>query len=59
MKDLDEEELPSLVLEVLDLLLKSPGSAAKKHSGGKGPQAAMFAFIKECLMSSSWRVLLA
>jgi hypothetical protein len=58
MNDLDEEELPSLVLEVLDQLLKNGGSAAKKQSGWKGPQAAKFAFIKECLMSSSWRVLL-
>jgi len=58
MNDLDEEELPSLVLEVLDHLLRGGGSAGKKQSGGKGSQAAKFAVIKECLMSSSWRVLL-
>ena len=58
LNDLDEEELPSLVLEVLDQLLKIQEKAVKTASAWKGPQAAKFAVIKECLMSSSWRVLL-
>ena len=58
MNDHEEEELPSLVLEVLDHLLKNGGSAVKKQSGWKGSQAAKFALIKVRLMSSSWRVLL-
>ncbi len=58
LNDLDEEELPSLVLEVLDQLLKIQGKAVKTAPAWKGPQAAKFAVIKECLMSSSWRVLL-
>lgn len=58
MNDVDEEELPSLLLEVLDSLLKTRGGRGKKFSGPKGLPARKLAHLRGSLLDSSWRLLL-
>jgi hypothetical protein len=55
--DADEEELPSLLLEVLASLLKTGGGRGKKFSGPKGLPARTLALLKGSLLDSRWSVL--
>ena len=56
VSDLDEEEMPSLVLEVIDHLLEGEAHAERALRRTKRFQTRELTYAKECLLSSSWRV---